>query len=81
MQSVQYNQSHIQRHTHTHTLMQFWLCIAKLGLISSQDSAKSSITDDDARQFLEYEEPEEMEVALEDDMDADDLVWNISSFL
>lgn len=52
--------------------------IAKLGLISSQESAKSSVTDDDARMFLEHEEPKEQEGAAEDDMDADDLVCDIS---
>jgi hypothetical protein len=47
---------------------------AKLGLISSEESAKSSVTDDEARKFLQYEEPVEQEVAEEDVMDADDLV-------
>lgn len=51
--------------------------IAKLGLISSQESAESSVTDDDARKFLEYEESKELEAAFDDDMDADDLVWNL----
>jgi len=38
-----------------------------------QERAKSSITDDDARKFLEHE-PKEQEAAPEDDIDADDLV-------
>ncbi|KDR13452.1 X-ray repair cross-complementing protein 5 [Zootermopsis nevadensis] len=54
----------------------FWdiLVKAKLGLISSQESAESSVTDDDARKFLEYEESKELEAAFDDDMDADDLL-------
>jgi hypothetical protein len=48
-------------------------CSAKLGLISEEESAKSSVTDDDARKFLHYEEPVQQE-AVEDVMDADDLV-------
>ncbi|PNF22251.1 X-ray repair cross-complementing protein 5 [Cryptotermes secundus] len=54
----------------------FWDTIveAKLGLISSEESAKSSVTDDDARKFLQYEEPIEQEVAEEDVMDVDDLL-------
>jgi hypothetical protein len=55
-------------------------CSAKLGLISSEESAKSSVTDDDARKFLHYEEPVEQGVAEEEVMDADDLVWNISTY-
>jgi hypothetical protein len=52
-------------------------CSAKLGLISEKESVKSSVTDDDARKFLQCEEPVEEEAAEEDVMDADDLVWNI----
>lgn len=54
----------------------FWDIIveAKLGLISSEESVKSSVTDDDARKFLQFEEPVDQEAAEEDVMDADDLL-------
>uniref|UniRef100_A0A2Z5TTK7 ATP-dependent DNA helicase II subunit 2 n=1 Tax=Reticulitermes speratus TaxID=60591 RepID=A0A2Z5TTK7_9NEOP len=55
----------------------FWdiLVEARLGLISSEESAKSSVSVDEATKFLEYEEPKQEEVVPEDDfMDADELL-------
>ncbi|PSN53322.1 hypothetical protein C0J52_04076 [Blattella germanica] len=47
-----------------------------LGLITSNENASSSVTDDDARKFLEYEEAKE-EAPIEEDMDEDDLLNEI----
>jgi hypothetical protein len=50
-------------------------CAARLGLISSEESAKSSVSVDEAMKFMQYEEPKEEEAAPVDvDMDADALV-------
>jgi hypothetical protein len=50
-------------------------CAAKLGLISSEESSKSSVSVDEAMKFVQYEEPKEEEATPMDvDMDADALV-------
>jgi hypothetical protein len=57
-------------------------CTARLGLITEEESAKSSVSVDEAMKFMEYEEPNEEEATPMDiDIDADALVWNISLYI